>query len=52
MTIDARIAKGIIAAMMRWYPYLMKEAVIPPGYHKHKDPEKKALKGKYPKKGE
>jgi hypothetical protein len=22
--------------------------VIPPGYHKHKDPEKKTLKGKYP----
>ena len=48
MTIDARIAKGIIAAMMRWYPYLMKEAVIPEGKHLHKNPEKKALRAKYP----
>lgn len=48
MTIQTKIARGIIGVLMRWYPFLMREAVIPPGYHKHKDPEKKALKGKYP----
>lgn len=38
--------------MIEWLkkntPYLLEEAVIPPGYHKHKDPEKRALKAKYP----
>ena len=52
MTMSARAAKFAIAWLKRAHPYLLEEAVIPPGYHKHKDPEKRALKGKYPKKGE
>lgn len=51
MTIDARIARGIIAAMMRWYPYLLREAVVGPESHIHRNPRKKS-KGKYPKAGE
>jgi hypothetical protein len=52
MTISARAAQFAIRWLQRKHPYLLKEAVIPPGYHKHKDPEKKTLKGKYPKAGE
>jgi hypothetical protein len=48
MTISARAATAMIVWLRRYHPYLLKEAVIPPGYHKHKDPEKRALKGKYP----
>jgi hypothetical protein len=52
MTISARAATAMIKWLQRAHPYLLRKAVIPPGYHKHKDPEKKALKDKYPKKGE
>lgn len=52
MTISARAAQFAIRWLQRKHPYLLREAVIPPGYHKHKDPEKKTLKGKYPKAGE
>ena len=52
MTMSARAATAMIVWLRRYHPYLLKEAVIPPGYHKHKDPEKKVLRGKYPAKGE
>ena len=52
MTISARAAKFAIAWLKRAHPYLLEEAVIPEGKHLHKNPPKRALKGKYPKKGE
>lgn len=52
MTISARAATVMIKWLQRKHPYLLREAVIPEGKHLHKNPEKKALKGKYPTKGE
>jgi hypothetical protein len=52
MTIQTKIARGIIGVLMRRYPFLMREAVVGPNAHVHLNPTRKALKGKYPKKGE
>ena len=48
MTMSARAAKFAIRWLKRAHPYLLEEAVIPEGKHLHKNPPKRALKGKYP----
>jgi len=52
MTISARAAIYAIAWLKRAHPYLLREAVVGPNAHVHLNPTRKALKGKYPKKGE
>lgn len=46
MTIQTKIARGIIGVLMRRYPFLMREAVIPADAHLHRNPRKKGVKTK------
>jgi hypothetical protein len=52
MTISARAAKFAIAWLKRAHPYLLREAVVPEGSHIQRNGERKALRAKYPRKGE
>ena len=44
MNIKTRIIRYVIAWLCSHYPFIMLDAVIGPGYHKHKDPTKKRKK--------
>lgn len=46
MTIQTKIARGIIRVLMRRYPFLMREAVVGPNAHVHLNPRKKAARAK------